>query len=290
VATDVILQWVSTADGSTGVESAANVVKSNKMKYCMHKNDVVVGVRNGWKNGEIVSIMNKAYPHVISTYSGLTVAAQYFLLRLYNNAKSMREVHKMIYEDLKHRNGYSAQTSDLTISERHQIDCMPQFYFQGVALGIAYAHPDSGDTVATVMIGGLRTVLNGHFTVNSGQLVQWYFDFEASAFDSNGERLLQGNDALPDVIEDGLELLRGHSDNVLSSLNMNTLDRKVWHERESGNFPGYSGKDCVMYLKPYVRNSNGAENILDRDRVCGIFIASARPFEQVDIKMQRQSA
>lgn len=286
----MIMQWVSTADGSTGVESAANIVKSNKMKYCMHKNDVVVGVRNGWKNGEIVSIMNKAYPHVISTYSGLTVAAQYFLLRLYNNAKSMQEVNKMIHGDLKHRNGYAAQTSDLTISEKHQIDCMPQFYFQGVALGIAYAHPDSGDTVATVMIGGLRTVLNGHFTVNSGQLVQWYFDFEASAFDSNGERLLQGNDALPDVIEDGLDMLRGHSDNVLSSLNMNTLDRKVWHERESGNFPGYSGKDCVMYLKPYVRNSNGAENILDRDRVCGIFIASARPFEQVDIKMQRQSA
>lgn len=163
------------------------------------------------------------------------------------------------------------------------------YILQGVALGIAYAHQDSGDTVATVMIGGLRTVLNGHFTVNTGQPMQWYFEFEAAAFDNNGERLFQKSE-LPDVIEDGLEMLRSQQDNVLSNLSINTLDRKVWHERESGNFPGYSGKDCVIYLKPYVRNSRGPENILDRDRVCGIFIASARPFEQVDVKLQRQSA
>jgi hypothetical protein len=31
--------------------------------------------------------------------------------------------------------------------------------------GLAYAHPHSGDTVASVMIGGLRTILNGHFQV-----------------------------------------------------------------------------------------------------------------------------
>lgn len=77
-------------DGNSGVESAANILKSNKMKYCMHKNDIVVGVRNGWKPHEITAIMNKAYPHVLTTYSGLTTAAQYWLLRLYNNAKDMQ--------------------------------------------------------------------------------------------------------------------------------------------------------------------------------------------------------
>ncbi len=276
-------------DGNNGVESAANIVKGNKMKYCMHKNDIVVGVRNGWKKDEIITILNKAYPHVLTTYSGLTVAAQYFLLRLYNNAKNMKDVYNIVHnEELCHRMDVSSETSKLRDTEQLQIDTMPQFYFKGVALGIAYAHPDSGDTVATVMIGGLRTVLNGHFTVNTGQLVQWYFEFEASAFDSNGERLVQDQD-LPLCIEDGLEMLRSQQENVLSNLSLSTLDRKTWHERESGNFPGYSGKDCVIYLKPYVRNSKGGENILDRERVCGIFIASARPFEQVDIKLQRQS-
>ena len=179
----------------------------------------------------------------------------------------------MYNEDICHRHNFENETKPLSGSERLQIDTMPQFYFKGVALGIAYAHPDSGDTVATVMIGGLRTVLNGHFTVNTGQPVQWYFEFEAAAFDTNGERLIQDDEGLPAVIEDGLEMLRSQQDNVLSSLSLSTLDRKTWHERESGNFPGYSGKDCVIYLKPYVRNSRGAENILDRDRVCGIYIA-----------------
>lgn len=261
------------------------------MKYCMHKNDIVVGVRGGWKSDEIITIMNKAYPHVLTTTSGLTRAAQYHLVRLYNNAKSVKDIHDMLYtEELKHRGSDGVGTHELLSNEKLQIDTMPQFYFQGVALGIGYAHPDSGDTVATVMIGGLRTVLNGHFTVNTGQLVQWYFEFEAAAFDANGERLVQGPDGLPSVIEDGLEMLRSQQENVLSHLSLSTLDRKVWHERESGNFPGYSGKDNVIYLKPYVRNLKGPENILDRDRVCGIFIASARPFEQVDIKLQRQSA
>lgn len=131
VATDIILQWVSTQDGNNGVESAANIVKSNKMKYCMHKNDIVVGVRNGWKKDEIIGITNKAYPHVLTTYSGLTLAAQYFLLRLYNNSKTVRDVDKMVYNDeLKHRLGHTNQTTPLLPSEQLQIDCMPQFYFQ----------------------------------------------------------------------------------------------------------------------------------------------------------------
>lgn len=205
----------------------------------MHKNDIVVGVRNGWKKDEIFSGMNKAYPHVLTTYSGLTPAAQYYLLRLYNNAHNMEDVHNMVYnQELRHRYNMDNDTKPLLPNEKQQIDTMPQFYFQGVALGIAYAHQDSGDTVATVMIGGLRTVLNGHFTVNTGQPVQWYFEFEAAAFDSNGERLFQGNDALPEVIEDGMSMLRSQETNVLSNLNLSTLDRKVWHERESGNFPG----------------------------------------------------
>lgn len=146
----------------------------------------------------------------------------------------------MLYEELVHRVNYSNQTTPLKQNEQMQIDTMPQFYFKGVALGIAYAHPDSGDTVATVMIGGLRTVLNGHFTANTGQPMMWYFGFEASAFDSNGERLFQGSKALPPVIEDGLEMLRSQESNVLNHLGNSTLDRKTWHERESGNFPGSS--------------------------------------------------
>jgi hypothetical protein len=40
----------------------------------------------------------------------------------------------------------------------------------------------SGDTVASVLVGGMMTVLNGHFTMHTGDEVQWYFDFEADMF------------------------------------------------------------------------------------------------------------
>jgi hypothetical protein len=86
---------------------------------------------------------------------------------------------------------------------------LPEFRCQGVALGQAFASHISGDTVATVLVGGMVTVMNGHFEMFAGMLgvlcaflafsesscysfsdttslagdeVQWYFDFEEPKF------------------------------------------------------------------------------------------------------------
>ncbi len=53
----------------------------------------------------------------------------------------------------------------------------------GVSLGTAWAHPSSGDTVASVMIGGLRTVQNGAFPIHTNDLVCIYFDDERDLFE-----------------------------------------------------------------------------------------------------------
>ena len=45
----------------------------------------------------------------------------------------------------------------------------------GYANTLGYAHPNSGDTMTTVMIGGLRTVMNGDFEIFAGDLVQFYW-------------------------------------------------------------------------------------------------------------------
>ena len=192
MSTDHIMQWVQ--DSSQSGEGAQSILKKDKMSYCMHKNDIVVGVRQGWSPD--AAALNKAYPHVITTYNGMSLAAQYWLMRLYNNSKSARDIRFYVHEQLKH----VGTNPELKAHERQQIDTMPQFYFQGVALGVAHAHPDSGDTVGTVMIGGLRTVLNGHFSVNTGMLVQWYFEFEAPCFRSDGRRIF-ANKELPAEIE-----------------------------------------------------------------------------------------
>jgi hypothetical protein len=52
------------------------------------------------------------------------------------------------------------------------------FQIQGYSLGRAFASSISGDTVFSVLIGGCATVINGHFPMHTGQLVQWYFGCE----------------------------------------------------------------------------------------------------------------
>lgn len=158
------------------------MVKKDKMNYTMHKNDIVVGVRKGWYDGSIVT--NNAYPHVVTTTANMCQAAQYWLMRLYNNTKDMRTLNICLNQPLRHRGdhgngvGLGNGKTGLHLYEQEQIDNMPQFYFMGVSLGLAYAHPDSGDTVGTVMYGGLRTVMNGPVRANTGQPCQWIFSFE----------------------------------------------------------------------------------------------------------------
>ncbi len=64
-----------------------------------------------------------------------------------------------------------------------QIENLMEFYVVGVSLGTAWAHPSSGDTVASVMIGGLRTVQNGAFPVHTNDLLCIYFDDERDLFE-----------------------------------------------------------------------------------------------------------
>jgi hypothetical protein len=108
---------------------------------------------------------------------------------------------------------------------------LPEFRCQGVALGQAFASHISGDTVATVLVGGMVTVMNGHFEMFAGMLgvlcaflafsesscssssdttslagdeVQWYFDFEEPKFcpksnadQDEGTRKIDANRANP---------------------------------------------------------------------------------------------
>ena len=65
-----------------------------------------------------------------------------------------------------------------------QVQATPDFRLQGVALGQAWASHMSGDTVASVMVGGVQTVQNGAFPMQTGDLIQWNFDFEESAINN----------------------------------------------------------------------------------------------------------
>jgi hypothetical protein len=59
-------------------------------------------------------------------------------------------------------------------TEAH-LGLMYDYFAVGYANTLGWAHANSGDTMTSVMIGGLRTVQNGDFEIFAGDLVQFYW-------------------------------------------------------------------------------------------------------------------
>lgn len=156
----------------------------------MHKDDVVVGLGRPMYGSSVNNNRKKAYPSVIVTLADMEVecrrwiAIHNFMVTNYSESNKMKDAYlgilassgmmvgnagafagvnpdaKIAMENL------TAMSSDKRDRIKNQIENLLEFYFVGISLGLAYAHPHSGDTVASVMIGGLRTILNGHFQVS----------------------------------------------------------------------------------------------------------------------------
>jgi hypothetical protein len=61
------------------------------------------------------------------------------------------------------------------IGTKDMMGMMNDYFAVGYANTVGYAHPNTGDTMTSVMIGGLRTVMNGDFEIFPGDLVQFYW-------------------------------------------------------------------------------------------------------------------
>jgi hypothetical protein len=58
---------------------------------------------------------------------------------------------------------------------RRWMHMMNDYFAVGFANTLGFAHANTGDTMTSVMIGGLRTVMNGDFEIFPGDLVQFYW-------------------------------------------------------------------------------------------------------------------
>ena len=131
----------------------------------MFKNDLVMCVNASMTaSGNILTgVQNKAYPNVVSNLGDIGKEAQQWLMTVYA-AETVREFKT------------KAQVPFTDPEHNTIVKCMPYFMPQGYALGTAWSWQTSGDTVASVLIGGMQTVLNGHFECQVGDILQWYFD------------------------------------------------------------------------------------------------------------------
>ena len=169
----------SMIDGS--MNDSMRELQMNKMKYCMHKDDIAIGLGRPMYGTSVNMCNKKAYPSVISTMGGTNIyvrrwmAVHNFMAATYEDTSNLKNRFvNCLQDNHKNINGFDdsqghARWKDIDPSLRKNLDKkinnMLEFYFVGVSLGLAYAHQHSGDTVASVMVGGLKTILNGAFQV-----------------------------------------------------------------------------------------------------------------------------
>jgi len=251
------LSYRDSAAGAAGVPKCTNAdeeLRRNKVKYMMHKDELVVCTSHNLLGAGTFQKRSLPYPHVITTYAGLADATiDYFV-----------ELCTLDATDYWTRIHTDATTSTGVEMKKET----PDLRAMGYSMGVAYAHPHSGDTIGTVQIGGLITVQNGAYEMHTGDLVQWYVqDKEELHF--NADTGKRENPPPPQKL---------------------VMDNRQQHYMRNSGFQTPNnrqcGKDSVFLPKPY--HPDGA-SYMDKLRVFAKCVSSAGKFEKVDILICTQS-
>lgn len=275
-----------------------------KLDFITEKDDLVVNVcQKLFKSNESAY---HAYPPVISHMGKSTGHLRFFLKVLYSleghgiwdvinycrSAGGGDEVSKIlgIYNEIMNNSipstiprtdindeitklngaGYNRRTLNLELQET------PFFQIQGYSLGRAFGSSLSGDTVFSVLIGGCATVINGHFPMYTGQLVQWYFGFENEQF--HYDNRYQGAGAGSHVL--GSRMIRQGGPAISSNILAKKKRKLEEPKREEQGF---------IFPKAFVPNGYGSYHLPDRMRIFAKCINGGGPFEPVDIMIMTQS-
>ena len=302
VSEDHMLEFV-TFDG----QCDGNELVQNETRYCVHKDELVVGIARSWT--AVKRFANTAYPRVISNLGRLPDGDSFndaikMYIYMYHNAISVKSRDKLI-EMFKDRqkstvdevmqgsespNAYftsSADSRDVFDFTKY-LHCMYDFVPVGYANTVGFAHSQSGDTMTSVHIGGLRTVQNGHFEVFCGDVLQWYWPFEQQCFDKNGKRKPLTID-LGGEFKDGIPPYLNKCPYENKSKWTNSSDaqsRREYFDRQYGQTK--KTEKHVAMIKPY-RHDDEHPRIYDWYRVFAVAISSSRPFEALDIRISRQA-
>lgn len=187
----------------------------------MAKDDIVIGLGRAMFGASLHNPKKKAYPSVITTLAPMDERVRRFMAAVNFLASHMEDASKMQkkFETLGNEEDY--KHNDVIKTMIFQMKNMVEMYVVGISLGTAWAHPSSGDTVASVMVGGLKTVLvlcthtsfaasctcfacvgsdssrrltiylimqNGAFKIHTNDPICIYFEEEVDFFEENGAR------------------------------------------------------------------------------------------------------
>ena len=265
------------------------VLQKEKNAFSIAKDDMTIGVSKPVRRNEASkgNTRNKAYPSVVTTLARMETPAKNYLVMLYHNPNNFQERDKFIRDVEKRPDVWDGAMSEVA---KKQIAEMPEFYFVGISVGSAQAHPLSGDNTCTTMLGGLRTITNGAFPVDAGDIIQWYWSAETRCFDSEGRRLEPiGGQRSEDV---SIFLSRNEQ-----NLSLDSARRKATYERGNGVYTNsqtdstvrYNGKLETAFPKALRTRVDGKRVPGDCIRVFARALSTARPFEPFDVLINRQS-
>ena len=247
-------------------ERLGNQVKQltdDKFRYAMQKDELVLSV-SLMTDEDVVrgadrtfqrTFVKHAYPPVITTLGDKLLDEHKGAIRLYyRNLSFDNEDEGIVY------------TKDMV---DHFFPF--KFDFVGVSVGTAYASDLTGDPVGSVLIGGMMTVLNGHFPCYTGELVQWYFDFEAEEFDPDGKRRLP-----PPV--------RNPADRHAIRHPIGGREHFYQQRMFGAHADMNRGKQNVALIKPFRKLLDQPRYAYgDKVRVIGRIVNGGQPWEPIDI-------
>lgn len=262
-------------------EDATKLLRE-KMKYCAHKDDILLSVGGAmFQIGEGKYMSKQAYPPVVSTLAALPDPALKLLLRCYGVKPGTS------FEDIWTNYGQAliSATPSMSTQDKLRLQTLPWMTFMGYSLGTAYAHPSSGDTAVSTLIGGLHTVRNGAFSVKTGDRIMWYFDIEAGMFNEKGQRVLACDASATDLVIS--EIPRESVAAGIITQDSGTKNRLDAFNRQNGNIGDWKGKRRVFLPKPFFENGT-IEYPMDRIRVFAKALNNARPYDMLDIQICTQ--
>ena len=242
---------------------------NNKFKYCMHKDELAVSLSKPMFASDAMQSSQKyPYPSVITTLGDIPKEVKNFIC--WSNH---------ISSDPTYDTQIETQKNSSTIDQyRTQVSNLKEYLPVGYSVGLAYAHPSSGDNVASVMIGGVVTIMNGHFPMSTGDMVQFYWDFEQNMFHVDGARK---SDA-------ALSVYTADRDIPVGTIEAKDSKRQCFQDKRQNGMNKETRKGNIPMIKPYVRHK-GKQVFADNNRVFAKCISCARPFDMVDIMICRQA-
>jgi hypothetical protein len=268
------------------------ILQSNKHIYSLTKDELALDVSQSMDKGsDHFSHRSQPYPLVLSSFEGMSKEAQNVYACLMATETPFKEHRKELFTSIK-KADFKGTLND---TQFYHCKTLPYFRTMGYSVGTAYAHENSGDTVASVMIGGITTVLNGAFPMQTGDRVMWYLtQAELKMFDAEGVRICDPTKKNPMALVNGkvpsftYKTVETYVNNVGGNAVKPSVDSKAVFNLQRNGFAlgGNHTKNNVALIKPF-HYKNASDG--DYERVFAVCISPADKFEMVDIMISRQA-